>query len=295
MFSYRAYGLGIHSAIPLPELIVARTAADVVVRFGSVGGSHFLAPNVDSDRWVGSQGLYMCWKEAGCFLVRSGQEIIVEPVSDATEQVLRLCLLGPVLGALLHQRGMLVLHASAVVISDGVVAFLGESGEGKSTTAAALHARGYSIMADDIVALDLSAIGAPMVPPAFPRLKFSPQSAAALNYSLETLTEFHPEDHRREYRAVEGFPQMPLPLKAIYVLAEGTSLGIERLHSQEAFVELVRHSYAASLLKTVGATSAHFHQCVDVVKFVPIYRLRRQLSVAVLPEVAQLVEEQLLQ
>jgi serine kinase of HPr protein (carbohydrate metabolism regulator) len=54
---------------------------------------------------------------------------------------------------LLQQRGRLVLHASAVTVDLGVVAFMGGPGWGKSTMAAAMYARGHSIVADDVTAV----------------------------------------------------------------------------------------------------------------------------------------------
>lgn len=49
----------------------------------------------------------------------------------------------------LQARGTEVLHASAVVVGDGVVGFCGRSGVGKSTLAYALALRGHPVWADD--------------------------------------------------------------------------------------------------------------------------------------------------
>lgn len=61
-----------------------------------------------------------------------------------------------VLPLLLPALGTEVLHASAVGRGDGVAAFCGESGAGKSTIAVALARRGYAIWADDAVAVDVT-------------------------------------------------------------------------------------------------------------------------------------------
>ena len=62
-------------------------------------------------------------------------------------------LLGPIFGLMLRLRGAACLHASAVALGDSTVAFVGPPGSGKSTTAAALAQRGYTVLSDDIVVL----------------------------------------------------------------------------------------------------------------------------------------------
>src|SRR6185436_17962029 len=56
-----------------------------------------------------------------------------------------------VTGAVLQQRGLLPLHASALLLGAGAIALLGPSRAGKSTLAAALARRGHPVLADDVV------------------------------------------------------------------------------------------------------------------------------------------------
>ncbi len=79
------------------------------------------------------------------------------PSSDHDE--VRAYLLGAVFGALCHQRGITPLHASAIDVADGCVAFVGASGAGKSTLVAALARRGHQIIADDECFLQLETGG----------------------------------------------------------------------------------------------------------------------------------------
>ncbi len=64
--------------------------------------------------------------------------------------------LGPVMGFLLRKRHVTSLHASCVEICGQGVAFSGDAGFGKSTTAAALALRGYPVLSEDIVPLKTS-------------------------------------------------------------------------------------------------------------------------------------------
>lgn len=71
-------------------------------------------------------------------------------------------LVGSVLGIALHLRRIVTLHASAVEVDGGAVLFCGESGAGKSTMAAALQKRGYSVLSDDLCAIEMTPEGAIM-------------------------------------------------------------------------------------------------------------------------------------
>ena len=57
-----------------------------------------------------------------------------------------------------------------------------------------------------------------------------------------------------------------------------------------ALVEMLRHSYAARLLRAGGAAT-HFAQCARVAGVVPLARLEARQSLPELPALAQLIEE----
>jgi hypothetical protein len=184
------------------------------------------------------------------------------------------------------------LHASAVAVGDRTVGFLSHSGGGKSTLAAAMHRRDHRLVADDVVALDASAVGQTMVYPGFPQLKLWPEAVEALGEALETLPHIRPGIEKRARRITHGFARGPLPLKRLYVLAEAKANRVELLPPQEAIVELIRHSYCARLLQSIGR-EAHFRQCATVVNQIGVRRLNVNRSLAKLPELAQLVEDDL--
>ena len=288
-----AFGLGIQSSLPLPELIPGATAVDVVVRFGKLepppperhSGIYFAR--------IAQREAYFYWDHAGAFLVREGREVVVDPDPSAEEPILRLYLLGSVLAALMHQRGCLVLHASAVAVDGGGVAFLGASGWGKSPLAAALHRRGHPLIADDLVALSpIESAGGPVVFPGFPRVKLWPDVLRALGEDPEALQRAHPLEEKRTHQAVDGFSLKALPIRRIYVLAGGPMPRIDRLGPQEALVELIRHTSRIELFPAAKAP-LHMRQCADLVNRIPICRLTVPRCLDLLPELACLVEEDL--
>jgi hypothetical protein len=291
MYTYVAYGLGIHSCLPLPELVRAAARADLVVRLGSVGD---IPPEARGQEIyvsrAGQTGLVVA-REAGAFLVRDGREIVVAPAPRAQRRVVRLYLLGPVLALALRQRGRLILHASAIAMDGGAVAFVGGSGFGKSTTAAAFHADGHRVVADDMLSVVTDG-DAPVVFPGFPRLKLWPDAAAHLGEDVDALPKLHPRMPKRGRRVLRGFSSEPLPLRRIYVLAEGERLATEPLSPQAALMALVPHT---ALVHPLGDDDARacFLACGRIVERVPVRRLLRPPSLDTLPGMLRLVAEDL--
>ena len=293
MFSYTAYGLHISSELPLPELMAADAEADVVVRLGNVEHLPAEATDLGGWLWATAQKAYLFHERVGIFLVQDGREIIVEPIPGVEKRTLRIFVLGSAMNLLLTQRGYLVLHASAVAISDWAFAFLGTWGAGKSTMAAALHAQGHKMVTDDVAAVHIGT-GCPTVLPSFPQFKLWPDSVVSLAGVPETLPILHPDIEKRAYPVTNGIVQMPVALRCIYVLSDGAAPAVEPLEPQEALTELIPHWYGARfgtrLLQAVEL-SWLFQQCAQLTKQVPIYRLKRPQSFSLLPELVQLVEE----
>jgi hypothetical protein len=282
--------------MPLPELVAGQTKEEVSIRFGDVDHSPLETSEKDEACFsLAPEEVILSWQGIGSFLVREGHEIIVDPSPEVDERVLRLIVLGPALAALLRQRGHLLLHASAVEIAGEAVLFLGSAGWGKSTTAAALHARGHSLIADDLTALRVEQ-SRPIVLPGFPQLKLWPEAVASLGGNPEKLAKWNPYFEKRIHPAEHKFSSAPLPVKRIYVLDEGDAMEILPLQPQEAFVELVRHSYGSDYgLQTATdiESASHFLECASIVKKVPARSLRREKSLFQLSKLAQLIEKDL--
>ncbi len=125
-----------HAALP-----AALDPSEIEVSLGALAGLTSRQASSGSLTHEADDEVHLHWHSVATFLVREGRLVTVDPAPGIDQGTLRIFLLGPVLAALLRQRGYLVLHASAVAYSGGAAAFLGLSGRGKSTLAAALHAR----------------------------------------------------------------------------------------------------------------------------------------------------------
>lgn len=298
MYRYAAFGLGIHSELLLPELMASEAEADVVVRLGTLAPSVLGAKPSPYCLRLTDEGVYLFWEEVGTLLIRGGSEIVMDTVPGFEESRLRLLLLGAAMGVILHQRGLLVLHASAVEVRDGAAIFLGGRGWGKSTVAAALHARGHRLLCDDVVAVHLDGVGATTVLPSFPQLKLWPDAVASLGEDPESLPRLSSRFEKRHREATNGFSNGPARLRHIFVLGKGSKLEIERLQPQRALMGLLGNLYVARFGSQLlhEDKASRLLQCAQVVRSVPIDRLNRPHSlhlVSPIAQLAQLVEHQL--
>lgn len=285
MKSYIIYELCITSELSFPELIEIEGKPDVNIRFGKVQDA--IAIQRENNKIVVGE-----LPEIGEFLIRDGKEIIIEPVKGIDETLLRTVILGPVLCVLLRQRGLLVLHASCININNKGVAFMGGSGWGKSTLATAFHTQGYDVLTDDVLPIKIEQNQA-VVFPSYPQFKLCPDAATSLGQDTKNLLPVSTNSFKVAYKLDKGFQQHPIPLQQIYVLDKGSEHQITRLQPQKTFVELMRHSRAMKSVTEQQFFAEHLHLCSELIKNVRFCRFTRKPSLADLPKLIELVEEDL--
>jgi hypothetical protein len=288
-FAYSAFGLGIHSDLALPGLTVHPHAADdVVIRFGEV---RYVPGDLTPGGELPSRShlFGIVWEGIGKSIVRRGQEIVLESDAGVDDSTLRRYVMGALLPVVLYQRGFLVLHASAVEIGNRTVAFLGASGWGKSTLAAALQARGHRVISDDLVPV-LTDFRSPRICPGPPSLKLWRDAARTLEIAFDHLPLVHPDEDKRSYPTHERPGTQTLSLAAMYVLEYGSPSTIEALAPAQILMEVVRHTFVRFQDNT-DEGGAYLQQCADLVAHVPTFRLRRERDLDRLPQVVNAVEE----
>lgn len=296
-YCYTAYGLEIHSDLALAELIPAEVRrADVRIRRGKLG-EPFLKAELNGGITRSRDGVTarastgavtFHWRGIGTALIRNGCDVIVEPEDGISDVDLSPYINGSILAVLLHQRGSMVLHASAVTINGGAVAFLGEKGMGKSTLAAHLQSRGHTLLTDDLVPIMFVA-GRAFAIPGFPRIRLWNDSVRSIGvdpFNLPTVNSFV---NKRSYRPGK-FSNDPVALKRLYVLAEDGRIGIDDLKATESFVEIVRNCYLSCYVEATGQTTEHFRNCAKLLQAVPVYRLRRPQDFEALPALSTMIE-----
>lgn len=292
---YEAYGRTIASAYPLPELREAPAGEphwrfDVVEALPAAAdaralGDDLLYADVHARLESHAAGHRIRVDDTGVFdLSRDRRRIAWERREASWPDFVRAHLLGRVLATALHLEGWLPLHGSAVRAADGVIAFLGAKGYGKSTLALALEAQGAPLVTDDTL---------PVEPGEPPRAWPGVQSLRVRDDAREAVGVDAPTFESREGKRVIAAPTLahtasePVPLSAIYLLdpvaalAEPPAGGApvpappsrERVPPTIAAISLVAHVKIGRML---GPTAAPvlLERAAGVARQVPVYRLR---------------------
>jgi hypothetical protein len=183
-------------------------------------------------------------------------------------------LLGPALILYLALCDTWCLHASAVVRDGRAVAFIGDSGRGKSTLAAFLArpaGSDWQRIADDILPITAGPAGL-TASPHFPQLKLPPKARPSCDLPAQ------------------------IPLAAVYLLEpvaaedhDESAVRIEPLSRYQATIALIGHTVAARLFDKTLLTR-HTDFCADAA--VPAYRLTYPHRYDLLPQIASMIEEE---
>lgn len=288
-WSYEAFGLVVTTDFELPELPQVDPSPegpDVVVERGTVDSP----PELDPDRtfhYESPTEQRLLYPVANV-LVESGRRIVVDPVEDAPPEVVRHLLVGPAMNFLLHQRNVFVLHASTVSVDGAAVAFAGESGRGKTTTATAFLRDGHRVLSDDVAAITFEG-GSPAVRSGYPSIKLDPGIVKRWELPVEEPHRPSSARDRHFYGLCHDQPTDPVPLKRVYLLEDGDEVGIDPLPPGEQFVELVANTYVAGILGDGGEATVNFGQCTSVARTVDVCRLYRPRELDTLSDVVEAV------
>ena len=293
---YQAFGLHIRSTLDLGALPTASVdgPCDVQILAGPT------PPQLNEVRQsglcyqAGPQGYLFHLDTVGRFFVTGGRRIVVEPAPGADPASLRLFLFGSVFGALLHQRGVLVLHASAVATPAGALLVAGASGAGKSTLCAELRRRGCPVIADDLCALSPDDSGAIRALPGYPRLKLWADAAGQLDIPTGTLLPVRPQLPKYEVPIADAHPT-PLPVRAVVLLTANAPgpVTVTPVHGFHKLGALAEQVYRANLIPALGGKDAAVPHLVPLARHAAVFRIVRPANPFPVSQLADAILEQL--
>jgi hypothetical protein len=296
-FRYSVFGINIRSEIELPELPPGSfEKPDVEIRRGNNPG--------DLTDVKGRGVLYQAKRDdflfrldsVGSYRVQEGRFITVERLNNATDEEIRLFLLGSAFGAMIQQRELLPFHGSTVVKNGNAYLIGGNSGAGKSSLAATLVKRGFSLLADDISVVQ-TASGKPVVCPGIPHLKLWEDVMIKLEEDVSRYPKVRPQILKYRKPASEEFLNRSVPLHSIVILHSNNTAGFEirPVKGVEKFNLLKNNTYRHQYLDGLEKTVQHFRMATELAGSCRVYQLKRPSSPLLLEELADYFVEEIIQ
>lgn len=296
-YRYQLHGLTLASELEFPELPRADegTVPDLFLRQGDVparleppcrrGACHEARP-----------GEMLLWLEGVArFHVMGGRELVLAAEEGASAASLRRLVLSSPLAAVLLQRGLLPLRASAISTPKGAVVFPGGACLGKSTLAAEFQRRGFPLLSDGVTALKFTAGETPVVVPGYPQLRLWPDAVAAVGGNPAVLPRMRPELDKRILDCSGSFEIRSMPLAAIYFLDRreaDTRMLLSRLEGAQRVAGFMDTIHRLGLTG-LGVQERVFLQVAELARTARLARLIQPAGGFVLKPLADAVMEDL--
>ena len=269
---YSVAGLRVTSDLRLPGLIaqfVEPASADITIARAALPPP---VPPIDplAEFVVEIPGLMR-------MAMRNGRELAYDPMPGARPDNLALFLGGTGFGGLLHQRGRVVLHASAVLMNGRAVLFCGASGAGKSTLATALVDAGHGHIADDFCVIDFGADGTPMVAPDGRRHKLWQGAIDGLalpgrrGSAVQTGLDKYFVDPREAITT-------PIPIGAIYALEVAEQIAVSPVRPLDMLHIVTSNAYRPQLVALMQQHRLYLEVTTRLASRTAFRRLRRPLD-----------------
>lgn len=215
------------------------------------------------------------------------------PVPGISDETVDHLYLNQVLPVVLSKQGKWVFHASAVETPSGAVAFLAESGRGKSTLAAGFAIAGYRFLTDDALLLERTGERY-VVQPSNPSIRLwqdSQQALVGADAQLAPPVQYTPKARLLSGDALAFCPEKR-PLQRMYFLGEGNARQVtfRQMSPSEAFMGLVKHSFLLDI-EAQQTLSSHFNQLAEMVALPIYFYLDYPRAFDALPQVRQAIIE----
>lgn len=277
MFAYDSFGMRFNSMLELPGLSHAYSSQlpDVMIRLEQIPhhlpdvyarGEHFeIAPN---DCLLIVPGI-------GRYRITSGYEITIEPAPNSSPDEVRAVIYSAALGVLFHQRELVPIHASAIVVGQGCLAFAGPSHAGKSTLVSYLMDKGFRLVTDDVCLLSDALDQHLLAYPGLPFIRLRKDALQQLGKQDRQYRPISPAMDKYQVAAGRSMAKHPLPLLGIVQIGSADRSQIkpfQRLCGLDAIEAITEETFWSCFIHRMGKSGGHFLAAVNIASRVPIYR-----------------------
>ncbi|MFZ1741669.1 MAG: hypothetical protein WAT93_02380 [Pontixanthobacter sp.] len=276
--AFRVYDMNVQSDIFFPELqtLSDNAATDIIIRRGLNRQPEVSDPGNIRTYLDGSTGyLWLNIPEILSMEITDGRSIAYERAPGIEDDEVRLFLLGSGLGAILMQRGHVVIHGNAIVTEkqDGAIMCIGDTGAGKSTTAIAMMQRGLRVLADDVCPLDAQGF----VLPGMARAKLWEETARQLGIDTSGLSRIRSTDAKFNLPLGSAHCATPQSVRAFYWLVpdDVADVSIRSVDGAEKFTVLRNNVYRPEYLRPLGLEVDYLRRLALIASNTPVFQILR--------------------
>lgn len=280
-YCYKVYGLNIKSEMIIPELTILedseRDNIDVKIVYKEMHEDISKLIEKGINAHYKKQRMWFHIKGVASYCICNGNEITIDICENSDPQLVKVYILGSVLGMILLQRNIVAIHGGSIVIDDKGCIFTGDKGAGKSTLTTALRQRGYKFVSDDVAAIKMNKVN--MINPGFGYQKLCEDTMEKLGYDTSKYEPFR-SDMNIKYivPALDSFVKEEVPFKAVFELTVGEvdSVKIEEITGIEKIQNFMKNIFRIEMLHYSGGISTeYFKKCVEIAKEIKYYKIIR--------------------
>ncbi len=266
-YLYKAFGLRIKSEFPIDQLPQLPDGdADVCIVRADLKGLTQIQRTTPTSNSVFFKGM-----EQGLNYVTDGKLIQVDPFERYSPSKMGLYLMGSGMGAIMIQRGFMLLHGSCVTDGRHAILITGDSGAGTSTTAAEFLRHGWKLLTDDVTAV-FDVDGMPTVQSSYPSQKLWQDALDRYEVADDDVHSLYFSEEREKFgvSVADSFYEGVCPLSMVVrLLPAEQECSIHEITGISKVDQLLRNTYRSNFIAPEDR-QRHFQRCVTLSTKVPM-------------------------
>ena len=295
-YKFKAFGLNIISEFPFRALNAdEKGISDIIVKSSSISdtldSSNYNGINIECNQ---TEFLLKVPGVAN-FLIRNGNEVLIDAESEAELREIELFFMGSVLSVILMQRDIIPFHGSAFAKDDKAIIITGKSGAGKSSLLRYFITQGYKAITDDVCALSVIN-NKVMLRPSYPSSKIWSDVMDEFDLTKKEEHQIRPEIEKYAVSLTENFANKNLEVDSIYILniKNNTKFETDEIRGFGKFSELKRNLYRPKFPEAMGKEKETFVLLNQLAQQIRLFTISRSNSIKYLDAFNRFAKENII-
>jgi len=303
MFYYKAFNLVIKSSYEIKDLVEVAANSDfnLIIEEGIVpehleNAKELFGIKGWSRQEYNGKEFLLEYRTIGKFLIEGDHKITLQKYPESSEEFFTVMLLNICFIYLFQMNNLFPIHSSAIEIDGACIAFIGNSGAGKSTTATQFLKQGHRIVTDDLSLIDFDEEGNPFVYPSYPQLRLWDETLSTFELNKEELIKINYKQEKfKKMLDTAHYVDEPLPLKKMYFLtfSPDNQLRFSELKGFEKVKIISSQVFGDSIIKTFNKSIEYFQFCQKLAGKIELCQIERPKNLLTVAEIYESIKADL--